>query len=372
MNILIVKLNAIGDVLFATPLVEACRQVYPRARIDWLVATHAEPILRGHPSIRECIVYDGPYGGSGWASLYAYRQIMLRLRHAGYEVIFCLHRNFAAQLLVLQTQAPTRVGFRGGLSRFTLTHEVDFDPSDHETERYLDLLRALGRPVSNPGMKIGLTDDAEVTAELLWQDERIGSPAIALAPGGGRNPGTEMLIKRWPLERYQELARRLVGETGGTIVVVGSRDEAELCAAVAEAVPDRHVNLCGRTDLPQLAAVLARCRVMVANDSGPLHIAAALGVPTVALFGPTDPRLVAPLGARHRHLWIPPDCGPCYRPDNARSRSVWTCIRTGDELRCLRDVTVDMVLGGVLDALAGEPWPEHRPYPGRREPVAAK
>ena len=164
MTILIVKLNAIGDVLFATPLLEACRQIWPDLTADWLVARHAEPVLRGHPSLREAILYDGPWGGSGTASLISYRRIMLRLRARHYDVVFCLHRNFASQILCAGTLAPVRVGFKLSLSRLTMTHEVQFDGTIHETERYLNLLRALGHQVTNQPMRMGLTQESQVTA----------------------------------------------------------------------------------------------------------------------------------------------------------------------------------------------------------------
>ncbi|MCC7494612.1 MAG: lipopolysaccharide heptosyltransferase II [Fimbriimonadaceae bacterium] len=364
MTILIVKLNAIGDVLFATPLLEACRQVWPEAAVDWLLGRHSEPILRDHPSLRRRIVYDGPWGGSGLSSLIAYRRIMLHLRAQNYDLVFCLHRNFAAQLLCWGTRAPQRVGFQLGLSHRTMTCEVAFDDRVHETERYLNLLRALGPEVRNPGMRIGLTAEAQVSAELLLQELELPRPLVAVAPGGGKNPGTTMTMKRWPLERFVELTQALRATLGVGVVVVGSPDEADLCAAVRAASPGV-ANLCGRTVLPHLAAVLARCAAVVANDTGPLHIAAALGVPTVALFGPTDPRLVAPLGPRHRYLWEPPECGPCYRPDNVQSRRQWSCDRAGDELRCLRNVAVGSVCRAVQEALARRAWPEHSPF-GRR------
>lgn len=341
-RILLVKLNAIGDVLFATPLLEALRRLHPDAEIDWLVGRHAAPILEGHPSLRHRLLYDGPWSGSRTAALRETLTLLPGLRRAGYDAAFCLHRSRLAGLLVRATGARVRVGFAGGPPVYT--HTAVFDASRHETERYLDLLRALGPAVDNPGMRIGWTPHAAAAAAALLPAD-LPRPWCGLAPGGGRNPGTEMLIKRWPAERFAALGQRLPG----SVVVCGTPDEAELCAQVAAACGG--LNLCGRTRLGELPPLLGALDVFVANDSGPLHIAAAAGTPTVALFGPTDPRLVAPLGPRHRYLWQPPDCGPCYRPDNARSRPVWECDRAGDELRCLRDVSVEDVLAAVTALL---------------------
>ncbi|MBI2301610.1 MAG: lipopolysaccharide heptosyltransferase II [Armatimonadetes bacterium] len=362
MKILIVKLNAIGDVLFATPLLEALHAEYPDVDIDWLVGRHAEPILRGHPSLRHRILYDGPWGADLLEQLPRLTAVLRTLRQEEYDQVYLLHRSFTARCLVWATQSPRRVGFRGALAGLALTDAIEFDATAHETERYLNLLRIHRPAAADPGMRIGLTEEAVVVAELAVAEHGLKPPLFGIAPGGGRNPGTEMLIKRWPRERYVEVAARLTGETGGSLLVVGSPDEADLCAEVAAAANGPCYNACGQTTLPQLAALLARCQVVVANDSGPLHIAVAAGVPTVALFGPTDPRLVAPRGDRHRYLWMPPDCAPCYRPDNARGRKVWTCARAGDELRCLRDISTGLVVRAALDALAGLPWPSDEPY----------
>ena len=343
-RILVVKLNAIGDVLFATPLVQALRARWPSARIDWLVGRHAAAILDGHPSVTRTLLYDGPWSASKSAAAVETLALLPRLRAARYDAAFCLHRSRFAGWLVRCSGARVRVGFRDTPG---MSVTAPFDASRHETERYLDLLRALGHAVTNPGMCVGWTPAAAAQAEALLPTSLGPRPWVGLAPGGGRNPGTEMLIKRWPAERCAELATRVPG----TVVVCGSPDEADLCAQVAAARPGA-VDLCGRTRLAQLPALLARLDCCVANDSGPLHIAAAAGTPTVALFGPTDPRLVAPLGPAHVHLWRPPDCAPCYRPDNAREHRVWHCARSGDELRCLRDIGVDEVLAAITAAVA--------------------
>lgn len=357
MKLLIIKLNAIGDVIFATPLAVALHQVWPEARIDWLVGRHAAPILRGHPLLSERIVFDGPFAGRGLGRLRGMLSTILRLRDAHYDVVFCLHRNRLAMLVARATRAPVRVGFSERFGRLLLTHQTPFRDDAHETERYLDLLRTLGHEVEFGGPCLGLTTESQVVSRLMLADHAAARPLIAIAPGGGRNPGTQMLIKRWPIEQFEALAARLAAETGGSIVAVGSPDEAELGERVAAAAGEQGYNACGRTSIPQLSALLAECDLVIANDSAPLHIAAAHGVPTVALFGPSDPRLVAPRGPRHRYLWAPPDCAPCYRPDNARSRTVWTCTRAGDELRCLRDVSVEAVVAAASAALAGVDQP---------------
>lgn len=369
MKILIIKLSALGDVLFATPLAKACRQAWGEdSEIHWLVQEYAEPVLRGNPSVDQIIRFEGPLKPS-FAAARAFEKAAVRLRAERYDLVLNCHRMVATQLLVWLTGAAQRIGFRDRLSRFCYTDEVPYDAEAHETERYLELLRRVREEVVNPGMQMVATEEARVVGQLLVSQLGDRKPLIGMAPGGGINPGTVMLIKRWPAERFAEVGRQLVA-SGAGVVLCGSPDEVELCAEIAAGIGEGVLNLAGQTDKLQLVGVLAACRVVIANDSGPLHMAAALGLPTVALFGPTDPRLVAPLGPKHRFLWSHIDCAPCYRPDNARSRRVWLCTRTGDELRCLRDLAPEDVVAAVREALAGKPWPLHaawhRPAPAAR------
>ncbi|MBI5831046.1 MAG: glycosyltransferase family 9 protein [Armatimonadetes bacterium] len=359
MNILIVKLGAISDVMFATPLVEAVKTLVDDPVIDWLVGSHAEPILRGYPGLRKRIVYDRLLSGGlyGWAMSLGR---LIRLWRSNYELVFLLERGPAAQVMAGLTESPVRVGFEGHLARMCLTHTIPFGTGIHETERYLNLLRGLGYEVASPPMHLGLTEEAQVVVELLLDEEEVEPPYIAVVPGGGRNPFTTTLIKRWMPESYAAVAHGLAER--GTVIVVGSPDEAEACELVAKAAGPRAVNTCGRLNQPQMAAMLARCAVVVTNDSGPLHIAAAVHTPTVSIFGPTDPRLRAPLGDMHRYLWRPPPCGPCALPEQVGRRHNWDCTRRGDELACLRAVTPELVLQAVDETLAGIPWPGHEPF----------
>jgi lipopolysaccharide heptosyltransferase II len=358
-NILVVKLGAISDVLFATPLVESIHTLCDQPQIDWMIGSHAEPVLRGYPGLRRRIVYDRLLSGGPYGAAVNFGRL-LRMWRSQYELVFLLERGASMQTVVGLTEAPVRVGFAGQLARFCLTHAIPFESTMHETERYLELLRGLGYEAPNPGMKLGLSHEGQVVAELLLQECAAEPPFIGLAPGGGRNPRTQTLIKRWQPEGYAEVARALAER--GTVVVLGTPDEAEACAAVAAAAGPRAINTAGRLNLPQLAAMAARCAVVIANDSGPLHIAAAVGTPTVAIFGPTDPRRRAPLGATHRFLWQPPECGPCAQPDLVGRRYRWVCRRVGDEQRCLRNVTSALVVAAADEALAGIPWPEALPF----------
>lgn len=360
MNILIVKLGAISDVMFVTPLVEALKRVHANPHIDWLVGRIAEPILRGHPDLRRRIIFNGFRGGLQGMATTAGR--LLRVWRSNYDLVLVLERGGFFQAMAAFTESPKRVGYQGQLARICLTHAVPFDVEKHETERYLDTLRALDHNVVNTGLHLALTYEAQVTVDLLLQRAEGGPPYIAIAPGGGVNPLTTSLIKRWPVESYAQVAREL--RHRATVVVVGTKDEAAACAGVARAAGPAAINTCGELDLPQMAAMLARCDVTVANDSAPLHIAAAVGTPTVGIFGPTDPRRRAPLGPIHRYLWNPPPCGPCARPELVGPRHKWQCTRLEDPLRCLHDVTPAHVLEAIDEALAGVLWHETTPFRG--------
>jgi ADP-heptose:LPS heptosyltransferase len=205
--------------------------------------------------------------------------------------------------------------------------------------------------VVNRGMSVSVSAETAAWAEEFLHRHGVGPTdlLVGIAPGGGKNPGTTMLFKRWFPERYAAVADALAARHGARILLVGGPDEVELAETMRHSMQTEPILAAGQTTLQQLAGLLQRCRVVLANDSGPLHLAAAAGAATVALFGPSDPRLVAPLGERHRALWHPPECAPCYEPTTVRQTKVWTCHR-GDVL-CLRQIEVEEVVAAVEEVL---------------------
>lgn len=271
-----------------------------------------------------------------------------RLRRRGFDRAVLLTPSFSAALLVRLAGIPERRGTDTDFRGWLLTDPVDRAPllEGHRVAEYLALVDpgwrrdSLPRPrlEAPPPRRTGTGEAGEAPSRGDGGTGATGGPVVGLAPGGNASS------RRWPVERWRELAARLA-DAGGRVRVFGGPDERPLTARVAGGRA-RVEDLGGRTDLPGLAAGLASCRVVVANDSGPMHVAAALDRPLVAVWGAGDPRQTRPLSSRTRLLGgfdLP--CHPCRRNE---------CPRTGEgyrlpeaERECLRLVTVDEVEGAV-------------------------
>jgi ADP-heptose:LPS heptosyltransferase len=239
-----------------------------------------------------------------------------------------------------------------------LTHQVPFEPTDHEVERYSDLVRSLGAIVETPETELRPLPDDRGSIDRLMEKHGVarGARIVGIFPGGGENPGTSMTIKRWAPEQYAQLGDRLCHEYGFAVVLVGNESEKELNEGIREAVvdSDRMFNLAGQLTLRQFIALAARCCLFVGGDSGPTHIAAAVGTPTLSLFGPSDPRLVAPRGRLHRYLWRQVHCSPCYTPVTVMDRRnfngkdfvCWTGTHA-----CMKELMINDVLQTIRDML---------------------
>ncbi|KEO81017.1 lipopolysaccharide heptosyltransferase II [Tumebacillus flagellatus] len=332
MRVVIVKFGAIGDMVFATPLVrEVCAFA---SYVGVMTLPWSREVLAHHPGVDRLHLFD-PWRVRGWQRVRMAREIVRDLRKERYDLALILHRSPLAPLLTLGAGIRQRVGFRQKGSRVLLTETVAFDPEQHEVLRNLSVLEALGRPLSErPRTEMFLPEDVRV--QTFWEGEE-QHPVIGLFPGGGVNPGMTFAYKRWPVEKFATLAAELQN-AGYRVAIFGGRDDEDLCQAVQDALGGTGLWGVGRT-LTEFAVLVSRCQVFVGGDTGPLHIAAAVGTPTVALFGPTDPRLVAPLGEKHRVVKVDVPCSPCYlhgKPEDCRF-----------EHRCMRSLEIRQVLAEI-------------------------
>jgi ADP-heptose:LPS heptosyltransferase len=235
---------------------------------------------------------------------------------------------------------------------------VDWDHPKHEAELYLDCARALGAAITNPHLEFFPSAPDRAAAEaLLAANEPGGTSAgpraptpgprlVALHPGGAANPGMTLLSKRWSPEGFAAIADRLVDTYGARILLVGAASDAEAAEAVRRAMRHEPLMLIGKANLGQLAALYEHCMLMIGNDSGVMHLAVAVGVPVVAVFGPSDARVYGPYGRRGIAVRKDAQCaGRCFAPGRA--------IATHCDRRCIEGVTVDDVWAAVQELLSG-------------------
>ena len=300
-RILFFKLGAIGDVLMTTPLVRQVRKNFPKAKIDYLVGGHSAKVLEGNKNIDEIISFDENIFIK--KKIICWMNLIRVIRKRKYDLIFICDKHWIFNMTALLTGASIRVGFdRMGKEGIGLTHKVYYREIRHSLLYYLDLAKAAGLKVeyTDTQMDISISKADEKWAADFWKKNKLGNKAIGVAPGGAINPGQTFFGKRWPAEKYAELCEKLNAKGNKIIIIGGPGDEA---AAQTIAAKAKVVNAIGKASIKQSAALIKKCKAFVCNDSGPMHIAATTGTRVISLFGPTDPRRLAPIGKKNNYVW---------------------------------------------------------------------
>lgn len=322
-RILLVKLSSFGDVLHALPALEALRAAYPQGHITWLVEAGYTPLLVGHPALDE--VWPVPRVRPGHkfsrADLLNLLGLLRRVRATPFDLVIDLQGLLKSALWTALAKSPRKVGYdrTRELSYLALTEKLPpYDPEAHAVWRYLNIARRLGAPPALPRFRLGLTP--VLPASLIPHNR-----ALAVLHPGARWPS-----KLWPAASWACLADWLIREKGLAVVITGSAGDRELAAQISAQMRERALNLAGRTTLQELAGIMAAARLAVTADTGPMHLAAALGTPVAAVFGPTAPGRTGPFGAGHRVVRLGLSCSPCFQ-------------RRCPEPRCLTDLPPEAV-----------------------------
>ena len=309
-RILVVMPNWFGETLFATPMLRALRSARPHAFIAALGVPRAAEVLNGNP----CLDLFLPFETAGFGL-----RMLSRLRRLRCGVALILRRSLTRTALLRAAGIPRRIGFTNRKSGWLLTDGVrPSDGSLHKAQTYVALLAPLGIP----------PDGAARPYEYHpTQEERSDAAVIFGAHGVARDqpiailhPGANWFHKRWPAERFAQVADQLARVKRCRIVLTGSPEDRPLAQVIEQGMTAQPVNLAGRTTVRQLAACLELADVVVSNDTGVLHLACALGRSVVALYGPTSPVITGPLGDSSRTVVIHRDgcCPsiPCFNPDH--------------------------------------------------------
>lgn len=299
MTSLVIQTAFLGDVLLTTPLLAALAERH--GALDVVTTPPAAPLLETHPAVRRVLPYDKRGADRGVGGL---RRLARRLRAERYDTAYLPHRSLRSALLARLAGIRRRVGYREGW-RMLYTEVRSRPAGAHEIDRLLALADGATHHQTRPSLQLTATDVA--AAEALRRETGIAAPFAALAPGSIWGS------KRWP--HYAALARRLTASM--PVVLVGGPDDAELGEAIARGVREASAapvaNAAGSLTLRQSAALIAQASVLVTNDSAPLHLAQAVGTPTVAIFGPTVPAFgFGPRGPRDVALGVDAlACRPC-------------------------------------------------------------
>jgi lipopolysaccharide heptosyltransferase II len=322
-RVLVVKVWAIGEVIMATPTFRALRDLLPEAHITMLTGKAAHPVVELSPRFDEVLAAnEATFLKPKPAELVS---LVKELRRKRYDLILSLHHAWQFGVFAALTGARHRVGFNRAGEGFAYSTKVVPEPDRHQVEEYFDLAKALGVGGEPGPLEIFADEmDERWTDETMERLKEAGKRAALVAPGGGVNPKTKMPEKRWPAERYAALIEMLAPDFA--VALVGGPGDEEAGAAVASKLKTGVINLIGRTTLRELYALLTRAGLFVGNDSAPMHLAAAAGAPTVAVFGPTDPTVNGPWSERAKVITRETDCAPCYRDGYFPECDVRRCI----------------------------------------------
>jgi heptosyltransferase-1 len=333
-KVLLIKLSALGDVVHTIPLLNKLRRRYPAARLDWLVTPAIGELLAHNPAISNVIEFARDERSAPWrlTPYVSAARLVATLRAAEYDLVLDLQGQLRSAVFAFASGAPVRIGFdkpradvwqalprkipdqarkhawRGAreASWLAYTDHIPLPTLDvHPVERYLGV-----------GPMLGLDDDAADFTFPIPQEARSRIDAlfdyygIATAKLLVMAPGTVWETKEWRRDGFAEVARHFLRK-GFAVTLIGSDHERALCDAVGKLAPGA-VNLAGETTLSELAALISRAAICVSNDSGPMHLAVALGRPVVSVFGPTDPVWAGPYRRDGAVLRAELPCSPCY------------------------------------------------------------
>lgn len=329
--------NWIGDVVLSTPAFCALRARFPRAEISVLAKPWVVPILRHNPHIDRILLYDARGRHRG---LLGVHRLGRDLRAGRFDTAFLFQRAFEAAWIARIARIPVRVGYGTDGRRWLLTHAVPASRDTllvHRVEHNLSLLEAVGISPANRELVLsaGVADLDRAKARLegfgIGMEDRI----FGLSPGAAFGPA-----KRWPAERFSAIAEALSEQERSRGLVFGGPAEKNIGDEVVRNAPKaRLVNLAGLTELEEAVALIGLCGVFVTNDSGLMHVAAALDVPLAAIFGPTDPRTTAPWSRRHVLLRMDGvRCSPCLKRDCDKDHRCMDLITVEDVRSALKDL----------------------------------
>ena len=350
-KILIINTFGIGDVLFTTPLVEELRRNSSTTFIGYLANRRTAPLLQLNPRIDKVFIYERDeflalYRRSKWQYMREGFGLLNEIRREKFDLAVDCSLGTMSHLAWL-AGIPVRVGYNYKQRGFSLTHKLPFKgyEAKHMVEYYADLLRAVG--VQTQPRALVLVPPA---ADERWAEEWLKKknllhkkPLIAVLPGGGASWGKDAARKRWPAASYAQLVDKIIAQTSADIILMGDQNDRELCVEAARRTRHPCPVLAGETTLFQFAALLAHCDLAVVNDGGPLHIAVAVGVRTVSIFGPVDERVYGPFPTGNNRVVkknLP--CQPCYRRFRMSACS---------HLSCLNKLSVEDVFAQVERAL---------------------
>jgi heptosyltransferase-1 len=319
-KILIIKPSSLGDVVHSLPFLNAIRTCFPKAEIHWVIAKGLEGLLEGHPMVNKLWIINK----DAWkkiknvkGTISEFNVLFKELKKEKFDLVVDLQGLLRSGVLTAATGAPVKVGFKEARegSKIFYTHKVEGGRDIYAVDRYLKIADFLGCDITDIRFPFPLHFKSSIITNYSLPEDY----AVIV-------PGARWKTKVWPSKKFGKLSSKLPIMT----VIVGSKTDIDIANEIAALSKGKAISLAGKTDLKELIEVIRNARFMVSNDSGPMHIAAALGIPVFAIFGPTDPLRTGPYGKGHTVIREDIPCAPCFK-------------RTCNDVRCMNSLSVEKV-----------------------------
>jgi heptosyltransferase-2 len=339
-RILIARTDRIGDVLLSTPVIRALRDKYPYAYISMMVSEYAKGVVEGNKYLDEVIVYDKDREHKSWLSS---MKFALSLKKKKFDLAVILHPTSRVHLLTFFAGIPRRIGYNkklGFLLTDKIAHTKQFGEK-HELEYNLDLIRALGIEAQDKSLIMPIREESEKWVNELFRLEGIKGDDRLLAV----HPSASCPSKIWPAERFAVVAERLSNKYGFKILVVVGPSDTHTAETLIKQIHGPVIGFAGKTSVSQLASLLKRCELFISNDSGPVHIASAVGTPVISIFGRSQPGLSpkrwGPVGLRDMFLHKDIGCIECFAHNCKQEFACLKAISVDDVISCAENILND-------------------------------
>ncbi|MBI3592158.1 MAG: lipopolysaccharide heptosyltransferase I [Nitrospirae bacterium] len=324
-KLLIIKPSSLGDIVHSLPFLDVMKDSFPKAEIHWIIAKGLEGLLEDHPMVNKLWIINKDQ----WKSLKKIkgtisevRQLFSALKKERYDITVDLQGLLRSGLLTNASRASVRVGFkeaREGSSLF-YTHKVKGGKEVHAVDRYLKIAAALGCEATEVRFPMPLIRESQKVQRLKAD---VGQYAVIV-------PGARWKTKIWPAERFGLLTSMLNTKS----IIIGSSSDAAIAEEIETLSGGRALSMAGKTDIKELISIIRDAGLVVTNDSGPMHIAAAFSRPVVAIFGPTNPVRTGPYSSNHTIVRADIKCAPCYK-------------KSCKDTRCMDEISVEMVYEAI-------------------------
>jgi len=352
-NILIFNPFGIGDVIFSTPLVKAIKNAYPASTVTYICNKRGCCVLEHNPKVDKIIIYEKDdfrkiAGRSRILFLREFVRFIKTVKAADADLMIDLSLNHQASLAAKLMGIKRRIGFNFRDRGKFLTEKIELDGFDdkHVILYYLDVLKLIGINTEGLYPEAFTSDEQDEWAGRFFKENRIvDKQVIGIVPGGGKSWGADARYRRWPIAHFAHTVDKIIDRFGVSVLLFGDRTERKICENMKRLMKNNVINTGGQTNIGQFMALAKRCKLILCNEGGPLHIAVALGTPTVSIFGPVDENVYGPYSEREDMNLIVRDrskCRPCY----SRFKHTKCAL-----VECLNAISVDNVFAAVKTLL---------------------